>query len=79
MTGRSVTRILKAAAENAGLEPGRIGAHSLRAGHITQRKLAGESNESIMIQTGHCSEETLRRYDRRAKVFRHDVTESLSL
>lgn len=79
LSGRSVTRMLKQRASDVGLEPARIGAHSLRAGHITQRKLAGESNESIMIQTGHSSKSTLRRYDRRAKVFRHDVTEPLGL
>jgi len=79
MSGRSINRIVKSAAESAGLNSDRIGAHSLRAGHVTQRKVAGDADGAIMDQTGHSSESTMRRYDRRAKQFRHDVCESLGL
>lgn len=79
MSGTSVGRTIKQAAEKAGFDASRIGAHSLRAGHVTQRKVAGETNDAIMEQTGHTSEATMRRYDRAAKRFRHDVSSSLGL
>lgn len=79
MSGKSINRTVKGAAESAGLDASNVGAHSLRAGHVTQRKIEGESNDAIMDQTGHSSESTMRRYDRRAKQFRHDVTQSLGL
>lgn len=79
LTGTSINRIVKAAAESAGLDSSRIGAHSLRAGHVTQRKVVGDSNDAIMDQTGHSSQSTMRRYDRKAKEFRHDVSDSLGL
>jgi len=80
MSGKSINRAVKSAAEPIEhLDETELGAHSLRAGHVTQRKIEGESNDAIMDQTGHASESTMRRYDRRAKQFRHDVTGSLGL
>ena len=79
MSGRSVNRAVKSACESAGMDASQVGAHSLRAGHVTQRKVKGDTNDAIMHQTGHSSESTMRRYDRRAKQFRHDVTDSLEL
>ncbi len=79
MSGTSVGRTVKDRADEAGLDATNIGAHSLRAGHVTQRKVAGESNDAIMEQTGHKSETTMRQYDRAAKRFRHDVSSSLGL
>ncbi len=79
MSGRSINRAVKAAVEAAGMDASRVGAHSLRAGHVTQRRVAGDTAEAIMDQTGHDSPSTMRRYDRRAKQFRHDEAESLGL
>jgi site-specific recombinase XerD len=80
LSGKSINRIVKGAAEYVEhLDASELGAHSLRAGHVTQRKIEGESNDAIMDQTGHTSESTMRRYDRRAKQFRHDVSGSLGL
>lgn len=79
ISGKSINRAVKSAADAAGLDASKVGAHSLRAGHVTQRKVAGDSNDAIMDQTGHKSESTMRRYDRAAKEFRHDVSASLGL
>lgn len=79
LSGRSINRAVKAAAEAAGMDATDIGAHSLRAGHVTQRKVTGDPESAIMDQTGHESASTMRRYDRRAKQFRHDVSDSLGL
>lgn len=79
MSGKSINRAVKSAADAAGLDSSEVGAHSLRAGHVTQRKVSGDSNDAIMDQTGHSSESTMRRYDRAAKEFRHNVSDSLGL
>lgn len=79
LSGRSINRAVKAAAQAAGMDSSRVGAHSLRAGHVTQRRVAGDPTDAIMDQTGHRSASTMRRYDRRAKEFRHDESESLGL
>lgn len=79
LSGKSINRAVKAAAEAAGMDASQIGAHSLRAGHVTQRKVAGAADGAIMDQTGHSSASTMRRYDRRAKQFRHDVPGELGL
>lgn len=78
LSGRTVNRIVKGAAEAAGLDATGIGSHSLRSGHVTQRKISGDSNEAIRTQTGQ-SDSTLRRYDKRAEEFRHNVTDALGL
>jgi len=79
LSGRAINEVVKSAADAAGMNSDRIGAHSLRAGHVTQRKIAGEPDGAIMDQTGHSSETAMRQYDRAAKEFRHDVSESLGL
>lgn len=80
LSGKSINRAVKSAAESiVHLDEEEVGAHSLRAGHVTQRKIEGESNDAIMQQTGHSSESTMRQYDRKAQLFRHDVTQSLGL
>jgi integrase len=61
----SIGVILKLAAARAGMSPETIenlGAHSLRAGHVTQATVSGVSERVIMRQTGHKSTATLRRY-----------------
>jgi site-specific recombinase XerD len=62
LTAQSVTLIVKAAAEAAGLEPRQFAGHSLRAGFITAAAEAGAHEWEIQEQTGHRSERVLRGY-----------------
>ena len=78
VSGKTINRAVKSAVEAIGLDPSKFGAHSLRAGHVTERKARGESDSAIMDQTNQ-SQSTLRRYDRAAKRFRHDTSKSLGL
>lgn len=78
VSGKTINRAVKAAADAIGRDPSDIGAHSLRAGHVTERKARGESDSAIMDQTNQ-SQSTLRRYDRAAKRFRHDTSGALGL
>ena len=49
----TVNVIVKAAAERAGLDPRRFGAHSLRSGFVTTAGRAGVSLQDAMALTGH--------------------------
>jgi integrase len=62
MDGQEVARIVKDAAEGAGLDRSRVAGHSLRSGFVTAAALAGANDSDIMEQTGHRSSATLRRY-----------------
>ena len=64
LTSQVVALVVKRAALAAGLDPGLYAGHSLRAGLVTQAKLAGKSDDAIMDQTGHTSTTMLRRYRR---------------
>lgn len=60
----SINLIVKRVAEGANLDPKSFGAHSLRAGYVTEARRAGLDWASIMAQTGHKRVETAQRYDR---------------
>jgi integrase len=77
LTGRTVSRLVKRAAVAAGLEPGLFSGHSLRAGFVTQAKLARKDEASIMRQTGHRSVMMVRRYDRRVDMWRDNAAAGL--
>lgn len=66
MTDREVARILKRAAERAGIDARQFAGHSLRAGLITQAASAGVPEWQIQEVTGHKSAQVLRRYIRDA-------------
>ena len=68
VNGHSVARIVKAAAEKAGVE-GDFSGHSLRAGFVTSAAAAGHSLQSMMQQTGHRSIKTIQGYIRHASVW----------
>lgn len=53
LNDREVARIVKRRALAAGLDPDRLGGHSLRAGFVTQNALAGTPDWKIAEQTGH--------------------------
>ncbi len=50
----------------AGLDPSRLGGHSLRAGFVTAAWRAGADTAAIMRQTGHRSAATVTDYVREA-------------
>ena len=71
-----VTRRLCA---KAGLDPKRFGAHSLRAGMVTQAIRGGASDHAIMAQTGHRSSDMVRRYRRETDIFQDNAGGKLGL
>jgi integrase len=79
LSGIDVARVVKKLAERAGLDPGKYGGHSLRAGHATSAAIAGASERSIMNQTGHRSVQMVRRYIRDGSLFRENSAGKLGL
>jgi integrase len=68
----AISQVVKRAAAAAGLDPRRIGGHSLRAGCATAAGAAGASDIAIMRRTGHRSLAMVGRYIRPASVFALD-------
>jgi site-specific recombinase XerD len=79
MDAGSVARLIKRAAEAAGLDPASYAGHSLRAGFATQAFLNGAAEVSIMRQTRHKSLNTLRKYIRDRSLFRDNPAAKLGL
>jgi len=70
LTGHAVARVVKGAAEVAGLDARQLSGHSLRAGHVTQAARCGVEERDIARTTRHRSVEVLRGYVREADTFR---------
>jgi integrase len=66
LSGQGVARVVQGCAGAAGLDPGRYGGHSLRAGLVTAAHEAGRSDLAIMQTTGHRSVQTLSHYVRKS-------------
>ena len=64
---KAVTRIVRRAAERAGLDEQRYSALSLRLGMVTAATEVGAPDRGIMAQTGHRSRPLVRRYMREAR------------
>lgn len=79
LDGRDVARIVKRAAEAAGLDPANFSGHSLRAGLATAAAAAGVSERAIMEQTGHKSLVVMRRYIRKGSLFRDNASAQVGL
>lgn len=77
LSGRSLSRIVKRSAGAAGLDGSVFSGHSLRAGFVTQAKLKRKDEASIMRQTGHRSVAMVRKYDRRADLWRDNAAAGL--
>lgn len=67
MRPRVVARIVKRYAALLDRDPAEFAGHSLRRGHITQRKRNGDSDADIMRVTGHKNLQTLAEYNEEAK------------
>ncbi len=76
---RSISKILKAAASRAGLDPASVAPHGLRAGLCTSAALAGATEMEIAELTSHRSVATVRRYVRAADVLRRNASSRLGL
>jgi integrase len=79
LDGDSVTRIVKTCVRMIGLDAKQYGAHSLRAGFITEAGLASVGELQIAKQTGHRSMAVLRRYFRPQDLFRGNAGAMLGL
>ncbi len=79
LSGYDVARIVKRAAERAGLDPARYAGHSLRAGLATSAAIAGAEERDIMRQTRHQSVTVARRYIRDGSLFRRNAAGTVGL
>jgi site-specific recombinase XerD len=79
LSKRAIADIVKRAADAAGLDPTRYSGHSLRSGHCTSASRAGVSERVIMLQTGHRSERTVRKYIHQSGIFTENSAKSLGL
>ncbi len=79
LSDKSVALIVKRTAESAGLDSSKYSGHSLRSGCATTAAMNGVSERSIMKQTGHRSEQMVRRYIREGSLFLNNASCSLGL
>jgi site-specific recombinase XerD len=70
LSDQSVSDIVKAHAEHAGLDPSLFAAHSLRSGFITSAAMRGASLWKLLDQSRHRSVETLKGYVRDVEIFK---------
>ncbi len=77
--GKLISRVVKRAAQVAGLDPGSFGAHSLRAGLATQAAIKGKSLDLIAKGGRWTSLDTVLGYIRRVNQFKDNVTAGLGL
>jgi integrase len=79
LSDRDVARIVKRAAEAAGLDPSRFAGHSLRSGLATSAAAAGVEERQIMAQTRHRSVVVVRRYIHDGSLFRANAAAAVGL
>lgn len=64
LSGQAVYNVVKQRMEAIGEDPSDYGAHSLRAGYVTQAYMDGVGEQETAQQTGHKKMDTLRGYQR---------------
>lgn len=79
LTDKGVARVVKRAAERAGLDPTRYAGHSLRAGLATSAAAGGAPERAIMKQTGHRSVTMVRKYIRSGSLFQENAAAYVGL
>lgn len=79
LTGHSIGLIVKRSAELVGMDGDLFSGHSLRAGLVTAAAEAGVSETTIMDTTGHKSSAMVRRYVRRANLFKANAAAAVGL
>ena len=79
LTDQMVRLIVRRTCRAAGIDAAPYGAHSLRAGFVTQAIRGGATDHAVMDQTGHRDVQMIRRYRREADIFRDNAAEKLGL
>lgn len=79
LNDRAVSEVIKEIAEKIGLDPKKVGGHSLRAGFVTDGLAAGLPTPVIRRFSGHKTEAMLAEYYREACLFDVNVTSALGL
>ena len=77
LSDKAVARLVKGAAERAGLEASLYSGHSLQAGLTMATGDAGANLADLMRQTQHTSTDVVLGYLRPADLWRNNVTERL--
>lgn len=77
LSEKAVSLVIKDLVKQAGYDPEKYSAHSLRAGLATSAAQAGIGERAIMSITGHKSEKTLRGYIRDGSIFREHPAKEL--
>jgi integrase len=79
LSAPAVALVLKRHAARAGLDPGEVAGHSLRAGLATSAASAGVPERVIAEETGHKGTAMLRRYIREGSLFRENAASAVGL
>lgn len=79
MSSRGVARCVQRAGLRVGLDPAKLAGHSLRAGFCTEAAANGASERAIMQQSGHRSEQMVRRYVRHGNLWTENAANFLGL
>jgi integrase len=79
LSAEAVALVVKRRVEPLGYDPAQFAGHSLRAGLATSAAAAGKSERAIMLQTGHRSVTTVRRYIRDGNLFRENAADKIGL
>lgn len=79
VSDRTVARIIKLAAQRAGLDPNVFAGHSLRRGMITDAVAGGAAPESIQAHARHARWDTTRGYIEQARKFTDSAAGKLGL
>lgn len=74
-----VEKVVKRLMTLAGIDTNGYGAHSLRAGFVTEAALKGHTESEIMRHTGHANANMVRRYIRIADLSKRNATEDMGL
>jgi len=79
LSPQAVALVLKRHAARAGIDPGEVAGHSLRAGLATSAAEAGVPERVIAATTGHKGTAMLRRYIREGSLFRENAASAIGL
>jgi integrase len=79
ISGNVVNDVVKRRVTAAGMNGAAFGAHSLRAGFVTQALRNGASHHEIMRQTDHKTADTVEIYSRETDPLRHNAVTRLGL
>lgn len=79
MSDKAVALIVKRRVAAVGLDPTRFAGHSLRSGFCTAAGAKDVPERLIMLQTGHRSTQTVRRYIRQGSLFSQNAAKALDL